>query len=456
MKSKLHIIILLFAFAGFSSCKLGKKYVRPELNLPTTIEAGADTSSVQMMSWKTLYTDTILQGLITVALENNKDVLIAAAKIKEMAETKRISLANLLPTIDGRLNAQREVLNYGGNNSKPDSEMSAKLFLSWELDFLGNLRWAREADIAAYMQSVEARNALQLILIAEVATNYYELCALDRELIIVQQTLDARREGVRLAKLRYEGGLTSETSYQQAQVELARTETLVPDLEQQIKIKESDLSLLLGKYTYSIPRGFSFTKQKLLKHLPVGLPSSLLERRPDMRQAELKLKEANAKVGVAYTDMFPKIRLTGNLGFESEELGDLLKSPAWFLAGDLIAPIFSMSKNKARYKASKARYEQAVYSYQKNVLNAFKEVNNALVNVRKMKEIRASRAKLEEAAQTYTQLAHLQYINGVTSYMDVLDAQRGLLDAQIGLNNAELDELLSIVSLYKALGGGYE
>ena len=194
----------------------------------------------------------------------------------------------------------------------------------------GNLRWANEAGIAAYMQSVEAQRSLQLTLVAEVAAAYYELCALDRRLNIVQQTLDARRKGVRLAKLRYDGGLTSETFYNQALVELARTETLVPSLERQIRIKESDLSLLLGEYPGYIPRGLSLSEQHLPDALPVGLPSALLERRPDMRQAELKLREANAKVGVAYTDLFPKISLTGNLGAESEELGDLLKSPAWF------------------------------------------------------------------------------------------------------------------------------
>ena len=249
---------------------------------------------------------------------------IAAAKIKEMIAAKRITFADQFPEIGARIYGQKERLNYGGDNPKPDPEYGAKLTLSWELDLWGNLRWANEAGIAAYMQSVEAQRSLQLTLVAEVAAAYYELCALDRRLNIVQQTLDARREGVRLAKLRYDGGLTSETSYNQALVELARTETLVPSLERQIRIKESDLSLLLGEYPGYIPRGLSLSEQHLPDALPVGLPSALLERRPDMRQAELKLREANAKVGVAYTDLFPKISLTGNLGAESEELGDLL------------------------------------------------------------------------------------------------------------------------------------
>ena len=256
------------------------------------------------------------------------------------------------------------------------------------------------------METVEGQRALRLTIIAEVAANYYQLCALDQELSIVQQTLDARREGVRLAKLRYEGGLTSETAYNQAQVELARTETLIPSLERQIKIKESDLSMLLGEYTDDIPRGLSLSDQHLPDALPIGLPSSLLERRPDMRQAEFKLRAANAQVGVAQTDLFPKIRLTSNYGFESDELSSILKSPAGFIAGSLLQPIFAMGKNKAKVKAAKARYEQEVYSYEKSVLGAFKEVNNAIVTVRKVKEIRASRMNLEASASKYLELAH--------------------------------------------------
>ena len=457
-KKEVVTVVCVVSMLAFSSCKIGKRYARPELNLPDRIETytdTTDTASVENIPWESLYADETLKDLIRKALDNNKDMKIAAAKVKEMIAAKRISFANMLPEVGANIYAQKERLNYGGDNPKPDPEFGAKLTLSWELDLWGNLRWANEATIASYMQTVEGQRALRLTIIAEVAANYYQLCALDQELSIVQQTLDARREGVRLAKLRYEGGLTSETAYNQAQVELARTETLIPSLERQIKIKESDLSMLLGEYTDDIPRGLSLSDQHLPDALPIGLPSSLLERRPDMRQAEFKLRAANAQVGVAQTDLFPKIRLTSNYGFESDELSSILKSPAGFIAGSLLQPIFAMGKNKAKVKAAKARYEQEVYSYEKSVLGAFKEVNNAIVTVRKVKEIRASRMNLEASARKYLELAQLQYINGVISYMDVLDAQRGLLDAQIGLNNAVLDELLSVVYLYKALGGGF-
>jgi len=386
MKRNIYIFIVLSLALALPSCKIGKKYARPELDLPEEIVAGADTASIDSISWQSLYVDTTLQRLITIALDNNKDMKIAAAKVKEMIASKRITFADQFPEIGARIYGQKERLNYGGDNPKPDPEYGTKLALSWELDLWGNLRWANEAGIAAYLQSVEARHALQMTLVAEVAAAYYELCALDQEQDIVRHTLAARREGVRLAKLRFEGGLTSETSYSQAQVELARTETLLPSLEQKIKIKENDLAFLLGQYSGDIPRGLPLREQHLLETLPVGLPSSLLERRPDMRQAEQKLREANARVGVAQTDLFPKISLTGNLGFENEELTNFIKSPAWFLAGDLLQPLFAMGKNKAKLKAARARYEQEVYNYQKSVLGVFKEVNNAIVTIRKAQD----------------------------------------------------------------------
>ena len=450
--------ILILAFAlSFSSCKLGKEYARPDLNLPETIDGTTtDTTSVSDITWQSLYRDTVLQGLINRALENNKDMKIAAAKIKEMMAAKRINFSRLFPSLGANLHGETEVTNYGGSdNRSADPEFGAKLRLNWELDLWGNIRWANEADIAAYMQSVEAQRALKLTIIAGVAAGYYELCALDEELSIVRQTLDARREGVRLAKLRYEGGLTSETAYNQALVELARTETLIPDLERQIKIKESDLALLLGDYSHPIQRGQVLADQHLPEALPAGLPSSLIERRPDIRQAEMALREANARVGVAYTDLFPKISLTGTFGLESDDLGNFLKSPYWLPVADLVQPLFAMGRNKAKLKVAKAQYEQELHSYEKTVIEAFKEVNDAIVSVRKAREVRQSQAKLEAAARKYLELAQLQYINGVTNYMDVLDAQREFLSAQISLNSAVCNELLSVVYLYRALGGGY-
>ena len=452
---KLYMAILLFA-GILTSCKVGKSYVRPDLHLPDSLAQHQDSVSFGDQDWKDIYADSTLCSLIDRALEHNKDMLIAAARVKEMAAQKRISTAALLPDIKGKVTAERELENHGGDAFKKADTFEAQFLVSWELDLWGNLRWARSASIAEYLQSIEAQRALRMTIVAEVAQAYYELVALDTELDIVKQTLKAREEGVRLARIRFAGGLTSETSYRQAQVELARTATLVPDLERKISLKENDIAFLAGEYPNRIARSRLLQEFNFPETLPVGLPSTLLERRPDIRQAEQKLIAANAKVGVAYTNMFPRLALTGGFGTESTSLSELLKSPYAVMEGALLTPIFGWGKNRAALKAKKAAFEGEVHNYEKSVLTAFKETRNAIVNFNKIKEVYELRANLERSAKSYMDLAQLQYINGVINYLDVLDAQRGYFDAQIGLSNAIRDELIAVVQLYKALGGGWK
>lgn len=449
------IVVLLLAVASFSSCKVGRSYSRPDLALPDSLANRQDSLSLADLKWWELHTDTVLLSLIDEALEYNKDVLIAASRIQEMAAKKRISTANLIPKLDGELTGGKKSTNDGGSNTKHTDTFSGKLLLSWEADLWGNLRWDRQASIAEYLQSVEAQRAIQLTIVSEVARAYYELIALDRELSILEQTMNDRKESVRLARIRFEGGITSEIPYQQAQVEMATTATLIPEQQRAIALKESDLAFLVGSFPKRIERSNILEFSYSLTELPYGLPSGLLERRPDLRGAEQKLMAANARVGVAYTNMFPRIRLTGKLGYESSELSSLLKSPFSLIEGTLLTPLFNMGKNRAAHKAQKAVYQQTVYEYEKVVLKAFKETENAIVNFNKQKEVHSLKAHLEKASKKYSDLAHLQYINGAINYLDVLDAQRRYLDAQIGLNNAIRDELLSVIQLYKVLGGGW-
>ena len=436
----LYPILLVVAVAlSLFSCRVGRSFRTPELKeMPATFdEEGMTEGTTADIGWSTLYADTVLQGLISRALDHNKDMLAAAARVRELMAAKRIT--------------------YGGDNKKYDPELHANLTFGWEIDIWGNLRWQNEAAVAAYLQSVEAQRALRLTIVSQVAQMYFDLKALDRELSIVRQTLEARRDAVHFATLRYEGGLTSEIPYRQSLVELARTETLLPKLENEIKLKENDLSVLLGEFPAGIPRGGSdLGDVQMGTELPVDLPSSLLERRPDVRQAEQALREANAKVGVALTDMFPKLRLTANFGAENAELTDFLKSPTWFVSGALTGPLFQLGSKRAAHKAAKAAYEQQVYAYEKKILEVFKEVNNALVTYRKSREMRRSADALYRSALSYNKLAKLQYVNGVVSYMDVLDAQRQLFDSEIAVNDAILTEFTATVSLYKALGGGLE
>lgn len=460
MKIINYIIALSFAFGLiFSSCKVGQKYKAPDLSsMPAQFDTiDENHQSITDIGWGTLYKDTVLTKLIDKALDHNKDILIATARIKEMIANKRIQFAGMLPEIGVEVGEQREYLNYDGHNKSNTPKIKGNMNVSWELDLWGNLRWQNEAGVAAYMQSVEAQKALRLTIVAQVAQSYFELKALDRQLKIVRQTLEARKEGVWFAQLRYQGGLTSEIPYRQSVVELARTETLVPNLENQIKLKENDLAVLVGDYpSTAIPRGEDIYSMDIPDELPVDLPSSLLRRRPDVRLAEQRLIEKNAQVGAALTDMFPKLQLTGKLGGQSDELSNFLESPAWFISGFLTGPVFNFGKNKAKHNAAKAAYEQEVYSYEKTVLNVFKEVNNAISTFRKAKEMRESQEKLYNSAQSYHKLARLQYVNGIVNYLDVLDAQRQLFDAEIALNNAILTELTAVVDLYKVLGGGLE
>lgn len=449
---------LAAALLLLASCQLGRHYVRPDVAMPATLGgmAGADSASLADRSWNEIYTDTVLQGLIRRSLDYNKDMLMAAARVKELAAMKRIDYANLFPSLGLRVYAEKERDNYGGDNPSDDNQFDLKANISWELDLWGKLRWARDASIAEFMASVENQRAVRMSLIAQVAQAYYELVALDNELDIVRQTLTARRESEHLAKIRYEGGLTSEVTYRQAQVELSRTATLVPDLERQITAKENELAFLTGDYPRHIMRSAMPKELTLPDSLPVGLPSQLLERRPDVREAEQKLIAANAAVGVAYTNMFPNITLTANLGAESEELKDLLSSPYHLLGASLLQPVFAMGKNIARHKAAKAACERATYAYEKAVLTAFRDAYDAISNFNKVKEIYETRYNLESSSKTTLSLALVQYVNGAIGYMDLLDAQRTYLDAQISLNNALLQSRLAKVNLYKALGGGWK
>lgn len=450
-------IFSILAATALSGCQLGKHYTRPQLELPETLDSlSVDSSSIGDYPWEQLYTDTTLQGLIRKTLTYNKDMLIAAARIKEMAAMKRIDYANLFPQVGVKVYAEKEAENYGGDHYKQSSEFDLKGTATWELDLWGKLRWAKDKSIADFVGSLENQSALKMSLIAQVAQSYFELVALDNELSIVKKTVDARQESLHLVRLRYEGGLIPEIPFRQAQVELARTATLVPDLERKITLKENEIAFLTGEYPHRIKRSVLPEEVMLPGSLPVGLPSSLLERRPDVRKAEQDLIAANAAVGVAFTSLFPTISLTASFGGESAELHDLLKSPTHLLSASLLQPIFAMGKNRAMLKAKKAAYEQAVYAYEKTVLNAFKDAYNAISEFSKTKEIYETRLRLEQSSKIALDLAQLQYLNGYIGYIDLLDAQRGYLDAQIALNNAIRDKQLTVVNLYKALGGGWQ
>lgn len=449
------MLVFLCVILSVSSCKVGKSYVRPELKLPESLATEKESMSLADLSWWQLYSDPMLVSLIEKSLEYNKDVLIAAARIKEMEAKKRISTADLFPHLNASASADTKASRDEDKNTTNSHSFDGALRLSWELDFWGNLRWARKLDIAAYLQSLEAQRALELTLVSEVAQAYYELVALDAEMDILEQTLEDRKESVRLTRLRYDGGLISEIPYRQAQVEMARTATMIPEQERLIKLKENELAFLVGSYPRKIERKASLAAMSQMDELPYGLPSQLLERRPDIRKAEQSLIAAHAQVGVSYTNMFPNFSLTAKLGSSNSELSSFLKTPFSLIEGALVAPVFQAGKKRAAWKAAKAAYEQELYSYEKTVLNAFIEAQNAITNYEKQREVLSLKVHLERSSKKYVELARAKSLQGEILYLDLLDAQRGYLDAQIGLNNAVRDEMLAIIQLYKALGGGW-
>ncbi len=455
---RFHIIIAGAACAALScGCSAVKKCTEPQLDIPQAyVQAQQDSLTIADMEWWRFYGDSTLCSMIKTTLEHNKDMLAAATRVERSRQMYRISKAEQLPEIRGKAAADYETNDYYGGKSSRDAEFDLKLTVGWEIDLWGNLRWSRRKGEAEYLASVEDERALRMTLISEVASAYYRLTALDDELDIVKNTLQTRQEGVKQAKLRYEGGLTSETVYQQAQVEYASTAALIPELEHQISVAENVLALLMGKYPdWKVKRdGYSNSILEDVR-IPSGVSSELLLRRPDVRAAEQRLKSAMAAVGMAYADRFPRLVIDLTGGLENDALRGFLRSPFSYVAGALTGPIFGFGRKQAKYKAAISAYDEARYKYEQKVLEVFKETDDAVSAYKKSRERVELKRALRDASYKYMNLSRLQYRSGSVMYLDVLDAQRHYLEAQISLGNAIRDEHLSLVQLYKTLGGGW-
>ncbi len=454
---KARLLIYLFAAIMLGSCSGVKNCQKPQLDLPMSL-AGNATDSITLadMEWWSFYSDSTLVGLIREALEHNRDFLAAAAKVEQMRQLYGVQKLNYAPTVSGLVLADHETNDYHGKPHSDQPEYSLKASLSWEVDLWGGLKWAQRKGAAEFRASVENQRAMQMTLVSEIASAYVNLLALDNELSIVRRTLFTREENLKKAKLRFEGGLTPETVYQQAQVEYASAAALIPGLERQIEIQKNAISLLLGRYPgQEISRGKLSFNEPIRQEFPIGLPSSLLKRRPDLRAAEASLAGALANVGVTYADRFPKLRIGLTGGLENDDLKGFFQSPFTYIVGQISGTILDFGRNKRRYKASIAAYDQSRLNYEQKVLTAFKEVDDAAVTFRLIKQTTERRRELLEAAQKYAQLAYMQYSMGVINYIDVLDAQRRYFEAQVGLSNAVRDEYLALINLYKSLGGGW-
>lgn len=458
MKFMRYTLIPVVALALWicSACSATRECRPVNLDIPSTIVGYSDTTSIADINWWTFYGDSVLTALIQKTLDNNREFMAAAANVERLRQLYGVAKAELLPSIGGNAYAQRETSQYAGESFSGDPEVGIKAQLNWEADLWGSLRWGAKENHAAYAASVEDWRAMKITLIAETATAYFNLIALENESSIVKRTIETRAEELAKAKLRYEGGLTSELPYLQAQVEYNTAMSLIPVIEKRLEVTQSAFAVLMGEFPGSaIDVNSTGHISVHPKYIPIGLPSELLERRPDLRASQMRLKQATAAVGVAHANRFPKLTISLTGGVENDDFAKIFTAPYSFIAGSVAGPILDFGRKKRKYKAAVAAYDKARYEYEQDVLEAFKETADAITGYNKARETTASRTALRDAALKYMDLARLQYTGGKSSYLDVLDAQRRYLDAEISLSNAVRDERIALVLLYKVLGGGW-
>lgn len=457
-----HIVTTVVAAALLvaSSCSGTKNLAKPRLDMPEAYvaadTAAVDSQSIADISWWEFYADSTLTKIMRIALDNNRDILKAAARVEQARHLYGVAVAEMWPQVGVNVAYSYETNKYNGGELTKDPEHDLKLPITWEVNLWGSMIHAKDAGKARYAASVEDYRAMRMTVIAEVATAYFRLLSLENELEIVRRTLLTRQESLEQARLRFEGGLTSETVYQQAKVEYSTTASLVPALELQVTAMRNTLTTLMGEYPHEV-----FDRRKTLfgaempAELPAGVPSDLLRRRPDLRAAEMRLKAAMADVGVSYADRFPSLRIGFTPGFENDGLKDFFKSPFTYTLAQITSPIFDFGRKKRKYQAMVAAYDQSRLDYEKAVIGAFTEVNTSIVAYNKYHDNYRVKVDLRDAAAKYVKLAWLQYRGGTLNYIDVLDAQRRYFEAQIGVSNALRDEYLALINLYKALGGGW-
>jgi outer membrane protein, multidrug efflux system len=447
-------------------CAVGPNYKRPNVNAPDAYRgvmpqeaAQPAAESLGDQKWWEVFKDEELQKLIRNALQQNYDVQIAAARILQAQAQLGITRADQLPSIAAGASA----IDQRSPQSKviPAFNSSANqlnLSFAWELDFWGKYRRSTEASRASLLASQWARQEVISTLVANVASSYFQLRELDLELEISKGTLVSRQNSLKLTQLLADHGATSLLDVRQAEQLVFTAAEQVPDLERRIEQQENFISTLLGKNPGAVARGRKLTEQPHAPEVPAGLTSSLMERRPDIRQAEQQLIAFNARIGVAKAAYFPQINLTADAGYQSSALTSLFQGPLglWSFGGALTQPIFEGGRLRNNVRLSEAQKKEAVLVYRQTIQQAFREVSDSLVAYRKNQEFRAQQELLTNSAQDAAHLSDIRYQGGATSYLEVLTNQTNYFSAELNLAQARLNELLALVGLYKALGGGWQ
>jgi multidrug efflux system outer membrane protein len=450
-----------------SGCVLGPDYQRPDVVEPAAFRGeGADASAMSIadVQWSSIATDPVLQDLINTALANNLDLRIATARVEEARARYGIARSFLLPEVGASGGYSSEQMSgsadpaESGGSDRSYQNWNAGLQVSWEVDLFGRVRRQSEAAFAEYLATEQGRRGVLVLLVADVSSTYYFLRQLDLQLEIAQQTAASNEETVQFYEKRLRGGISNRLELDTAIANRARTTALIPDLKVQIASAENALSVLLGLPPGPVKRGESVTALQLPATIPVGLPAQLLERRPDVMEAEQQLVAANARVGAAKAAFFPSISLTGLYGGVSGDFSNLLSSDAevWSVNPSVFAPIFQGGRLRSNYEASQAVYQQAFSQYQNAALNSYREVANALVAVKMLGEQRITLETGVAALQDSAMLSRLRYDAGLATYLEILNADQQLLDQRILLAQTEGEELRAYVELYRALGGGWQ
>jgi multidrug efflux system outer membrane protein len=457
------LVILAFIALPLAACAIGPDYRRPTISTPQAwrIEE-KEAVDFANTAWWEQFNDPVLNDLIAVSLKENKDLKVATARVEEYVGRYWVGRSQLFPQVYGSGNGGRQRSTERGPNPVPSyidnpyTIYQGAFSGSWEIDVWGRLRRLNEAARADLLSTEEGRRSVILTLVASVANSYVSLRDLDKQLVIARQTAKSREDSYELFKIRFEGGVISELELSQVRSEYELAMSKIPSLEKLIAFQENALSLLLGRNPGYIPRGKTID-ELTLPSVPSGLPSAILERRPDIRQAEQDLIAANARMGAAKALFFPAISLTGIFGWSSTDLSMLFSGPSqtWNWAGTFTAPIFTGGSILGNYKATQAYREQALLRYEKAIQNAFREVDDALVDQKRTREQLMSQQKQVEALRDYASIARLRYENGYTSYIEVLDAERSLFNAELSYTETQGALFQALVDLYKAMGGGW-
>jgi multidrug efflux system outer membrane protein len=458
-------LVFVFIIPLLAGCAVGPNYKRPAASVPADYRAAmaAPTppiSSLGNENWWQVYQDPVLVQLIHSALQQNYDVRIAATRVLEAQAQLGITRADQLPSANLGANIYTQQ-NAKVSNLFPAYQVNAgqlNLSVIWNLDFWGKYRRQTEAARARVLSSEWGQRAVMSSLVANVAASYFQLRALDSQLEIAKRTLDSRQKSLDLTRVLVSHGSASDLDVSQAEQLVYTASETIPDLERQIEQQENALSILLGENPGAIPRGNALIEQPVPDSVPAGLPSELLERRPDVREAEEDVVAANAEIGVAKASFFPSISLTGSGGLESNALNRFISQPSetWFAAFSVSQPLFEGGRLRSGLKLARAQWQESVLSYQQTVQEALEQVSNALVAYQKDRDFRGQQELLTQATERSDQLSVVLYKQGGASYLQVLTSETNYYSAELNLVQAQLNERLALVQIYQALGGGWQ